>query len=143
MVEHARHAPRQAVNPSSAFVSACVGYANGTTTHDALIDEALRSGFTNVLDRFHTVNQVEVPVRLFAKDFKRGSRRIDLADKMMGLAQSPQAANIVAETESRWHLVETAWQTGVSANLLGLAYDEATGLITANGRENRRRTSPP
>ena len=96
-----------------------------------------------MLDRFHTVNQVEVPVRLFAKDFKRGSRRIDLADKMMGLAQSPQAANIVAETESRWHLVETAWQTGVSANLLGLAYDEATGLITANGRENRRRTSPP
>lgn len=139
MVEHARHAPRQAVNPSSAFVSACVGYANGTTTHDALIDEALRSGFTNVLDRFHTVNQVEVPVRLFAKDFKRGSRRIDLTDEMMGLAQSPQVANIVAETESRWHLVETAWQTGVSANLLGLAYDETTGLITANGRENRRR----
>lgn len=139
MVEHARRAPRQAVNPSSAFVSACVGYAKGTTTHDELIDEALRSGFSNVLDRFHTVNQVEVPVRLFTKDFRRGSRRIVLTDEMMGLAQSPQAPNIVAETESRWRLVETAWQTGVSANLLGLAYDEGTGLITANGRENRRR----
>lgn len=57
----------------------------------------------------------------------------------MGFVRSPQAQNIVAETESRWRLVETAWQTGVSANLLGLAYEESTGLIPAGGQENRLR----
>lgn len=138
MVEHARKAPRQATNPSSAFVSACVGYGKGEVTHDALIAEALRSGFNNVLDRFHTVNQVEVPVRFFEKDFHRGSKRLILTDGLLAMAGSPQAANIAEETKSRWALVETAWQAGVSASLLDIACDDGSGLIFAGGGNRRR-----
>ena len=60
-----------------------------------------RLGFINVLDAFHVINQEEIPVRLFHKDFKRGSKRLILTDKTIELARSLESSSVAQETESR------------------------------------------
>lgn len=136
LVEHVRSHPRQTTNRSSKFMDACAGYANGTTAYDELISTAVKLGFNNVLDAFHVVNKGDVPIRFFEKDFGRGARRLILTDDVFELANSKEADNILQEIESRWNLVETAWETGVSANLL--AYDEETQRIVLDNDLRRR-----
>lgn len=109
LCEHLAHSPKQSTSRSSKFIDACSGFNNGEVTHDALISTAVQLGFNNVLDAFHVVNQGDVPVKFFEKDFSRGSRRLILTDEVFKLANSDEAGNIVQETESRWNLVETAW----------------------------------
>ena len=136
LVEHVRRHPRQTTNRSSRFMDACTGYAKGTTTYDELISSAVKLGFNNVLDAFHVVNKGDVPVRFFEKDFSGGSKRLVLTDEIFELANSGEAGNILQEIESRWNLVETAWETGVSANLL--SYDEETQRIMLDDDLRRR-----
>ncbi len=136
LVEHVKMHPRQTTNRSSKFMYACAGYAKGTTTYDELISTAVKLGFNNVLDAFHVVNKGDIPIRFFEKDFKGGSRRLILTDDVFELANSKEADNILQEIESRWNLVETAWETGVSANLL--AYDEETQRIVLDNDLRRR-----
>ena len=121
--EHVSHAPKQTTSRSSRFIDACAGYNAGTVTHDELISTAVQLGFNNVLDAFHVVNAGDVPVSFFRKDFTHDSKRLILTDETFRLATSPEMANIRQETESRWNLVETAWEQGVSANLLRISYD--------------------
>lgn len=92
-----------------------------------------------MLDAFHVVNQKELPVRFFEKDFKRGSKRIILTDQVFQIAESVEASNILCETESRWNLVETAWRLGISSNLLDVSFDENGGGMVVETSANRRR----
>ena len=77
-----------------------------------------------------------MPVKFFEKDFHGTSKRLILTDEIFELANSTEANNIFQEIESRWNLVETAWETGVSANLL--SYDEETQQIMRNDNLRRR-----
>lgn len=52
--------------------------------------------------------------------------------------ETPYADNFNEETESRWNLVETAWELGVSSNLLNVRYDEMSKLFFV-GDDNFRR----
>lgn len=70
-----------------------------------LIDDAVRSGFSYMLDAFHVGAQAEVSVRFFEKDFEGGSKRVVFTDTVIRNALSPEAANMVQETGSRWNLV--------------------------------------
>ena len=108
LCEHLAHSPKQSTSRSSKFIDACSSFNNGEVTHDALIATAVQLGFNSVLDAFHVVNQGDVPVKFFEKDFTRGSKRLILTDEVFKLANSDEAGNIVQETESRWNLVETA-----------------------------------
>ena len=64
-------------------------------------------------------------------DFSRGSKRLVLTDNLFKIATSPEAANIMQETESRWNLVEATWEQGVSTNLLRIFYDELGQALIA------------
>lgn len=136
LIEHVKKHPRQTTNRSSKFMDACAGYAGGLVTYDQLISTAVKFGFNNVLDAFHVVNKGNVPVKFFEKDFHGVSKRLILTDEIFELANSTEANNIFQEIESRWNLVETAWETGVSANLL--SYDEETQQIMRNDNLRRR-----
>ena len=136
LVEHVRRAPKQTTGRQGRLLEACAGFASGTATRTDLIDAAVGSGFNCVLDAFHTVNQTEVPIRFFEKDFARGSKRIVLTDAAHRVCVSPDAANMAQETESRWSLVETAWECGVNANLLSC--DSSTQAISVNDALRRR-----
>lgn len=136
--EHAKTAPRQSTNRSNKFLDACLGFNAGTVTLDELTSTTVQNGFRYVLDAFHIVNAGQVPMTFFEKDFARGSKRLILTDDLFDLANSPEAANIAQETESRWNLVETAWEQGVSANLLRISYDELGQSFVAETGARRK-----
>lgn len=136
LIEHVTKHPRQTTNRSSKFIDACEKYAKGEMTYDQLISTTVKLGFNNVLDAFHVVNKGDVPIRFFEKDFGGSAKRLILTDEVFELASSKEADNIFQEIESRWNLVETAWETGVSANLL--AYDEDTQRIVLDNDLRRR-----
>lgn len=138
LCEHLAHSPKQSTSRSSKFIDACSGFNNGEITHDALIATAVQLGFNNVLDAFHVVNQGDVPVKFFEKDFSRESKRLILTDEVFRLANSAEAGNIVQETESRWNLVETAWEQGISSSLLRISYDELGQAFVAESGTRRK-----
>ena len=138
LCEHLAHSPKQSTSRSSKFIDACSGFNNGEVTHDALISTAVQLGFNNVLDAFHVVNQGDVPVKFFEKDFSRGSRRLILTDEVFKLANSDEAGNIIQETESRWNLVETAWEQGISSSLLRISYDDLGQALVAESGTRRK-----
>ena len=55
--------------------------------------------------------------------------RSAMTDEVFKLQELPYASNLAPEAESRWNLVETAWELGVSRNLLGVRYDGATQVL--------------
>lgn len=138
LCEHLAHSPKQSTSRSSKFIDACSGFNNSEITHDALIATAVQLGFNNVLDAFHVVNQGDVPVKFFEKDFSRESKRLILTDEVFRLANSAEAGNIVQETESRWNLVETAWEQGISSSLLRISYDELGQAFVAESGTRRK-----
>lgn len=138
LCEHVAHSPKQATSRSSKFIDACAGYNKGEVSHDQLIATAVQLGFNNVLDAFHVVNQGNVPVKFFEKDFSRGRKRLVLTDEVFKLVNSGEADNIVQETESRWNLVETAWEQSISSNLLRISYDELGQAFVAESDARRK-----
>ena len=135
---HAKTAPRQSTNRTNKFLQACAGFNEGSVSESQLVDATVRNGFNYVLDAFHNVNGAPVPVTFFQKDFSSGSKRLVLTDEAFKLAASPQAASILQETESRWNLVETAWEQGISASLLRVSYDEAGQELIAESGTRRK-----
>lgn len=71
-------------------------------------------------------------------DFSRGSKRLILTDNLFKIATSPEAANIMQETESRWNLVEAAWEQGISSSLLRISYDELDQAFVAESGTRRK-----
>ena len=141
LVEHVKTHPRQTTNRSIKLRDASAGSAKGITTYDEHGFTVGKLGFNNVLDAFHVVNKGDVPIRVFEKDFKGGAKRLILTDEVFELANSDEFRNILQEIESRWNLVETAWETGVSANLL--IYDEETQRIVLDNDLRRRSVTLP
>jgi hypothetical protein len=116
LVEHVGAADRQGTIGSSRFLDACRGFNEGRLSRDELLSATARLGFANVIDAFHVVNVAEIPVRFFT-DERRARRGMGLTDDLRRLAEGYQA-RLPQEVEARWHLVETAWQVGVSPGLL-------------------------
>ncbi len=140
--EHAKTAPRQSTNPTNRFLETCIAFNEGNASRDKLMSATLQYAFKYVLDAFHTVNGNELPIRFFEKDFARGSKRLVLTDEVHRLASSPEAASISQETESRWNLVETAWDQGISPSLLRISYDDlGQALIAESGARRKPVTS--
>ena len=57
------------------------------------------------------------------------SKKIILTDSIFKLLETPYAGNFAAETESRWNLVETSWELGISRSLLTVRYDDASEIL--------------
>lgn len=138
LCQHLAHSPKQATNKSSQFLGVCRRYNEGAASYDELIETTTAKGFVNVIDAFHRVNRADVPLRFYEKDYARGHKRIILTDQLFELAESAQGSNLLSETESRWNLVETAWEMGVSTHLLRIDYDDGTKTLSAVDRTKRK-----
>lgn len=135
---HLLHAPKQATSGSSRFLQACMDYNDGKITHDQLMTATVRLGFNNVIDAFHHVNRAALPVLFFEKDYTPTAKRIVLTDALFRIDAVPTKESFAAEAESRWNLVETAWELGISRNLLNVSYDDKQQLLFVDDRFRRR-----
>lgn len=137
--EHLKSAPRQSTSNTSQFLKACRMFNEQAISSEQLRDITVQKGFVHVLDAFHNVNGEEIPVRFFEKDYSaRNNKKIILCDDVFKLKEIPFAENLAAEAESRWNLVETAWELGVSRNLLDVKYDADKKLFVVDETFRRK-----
>jgi hypothetical protein len=137
LVEHLQKADRQGTSPSSTFLEVCRRFSRGEIAKDELFSQTARLGFVNVIDAFHNVNHIEIPVRFFVDE--RATRgAINLTDELLALKENFQYGNLRNEIEARWRLVETAWSLDVSPRLLVARYDPSADGIYVEPSGARR-----
>ncbi len=140
LCEHLARSPKQVTSSSSKFLDACLAYNDGTLPHDQLLETTARLGFNNVIDAFHIVNQSELSKRFFLAEGQGRSRRLILTDQLYELLDMPHSGDLTLEAESRWRLVESAWEQKISVNLLDVEYNQDDGLLYVfETRKFRRR----
>jgi hypothetical protein len=132
--EHLKNAPKQTTSASSRFIEGCRMFNAGESDKDALRSLAVRLGFNNVIDAFHRLGQTDLDRRFFI-DERTTSKSIRLTDHLRSLDEGHQAEDLVLENEARWHLVETAWEMGVSRSLI--AFDSASAGLEVVRRGGR------
>ncbi len=136
---HLRNNPKQCTSNSSAFLSACVDYNDLKIPHNELLDITVRQGFKHVIDAFHVVNEEKLPIEFYNKDYKRGNKKIILTDELYRLKELPFFDNFEKEIESRWNLVETAWELGLSRNLVSIQHDNNDNSLFIQTDKLRRK----
>jgi 5-methylcytosine-specific restriction endonuclease McrA len=139
LAEHLKTADKQITSRSSKFIEACKQFNTGHLSKQRLIDQTIKLGFNNVIDAFHVVNQGEIPQRFFM-DERAQNGGIRITDAFSRLMDSSQADSLPHEVESRWRLVETAWELGITRNAVYVAFDPSTESLFASPREHRRKT---
>lgn len=137
IAQHLKLADKQATSASSNFLKACRQY-NESKDQNSLIDSTVRLGFNNVIDAFHVVGNGEIPKRFFI-DERRQNDGIRITDEFSQLVSGAQAKNLAQEVESRWRLVETAWEIGVSKALLSINYDDVNKSLFSLDRTLKRK----
>lgn len=141
VAEHLKSNDKQATSSSSRFLDACRAFnrsAGNASDRAKLTEQAVKLGFNNVIDAFHVVGSEATPSTFFI-DERASSKGVRVTEHFSTLMTSSQAVNLLHEVESRWRLVETAWEMGVSRSLLGIAYDEQSERLFALDRSMRRR----
>jgi 5-methylcytosine-specific restriction endonuclease McrA len=137
IAEHLKLTDTQGTFQGSRFLDACRDLNAGKLTKAQMVEQAVRLGFNNVIDAFHVVGRDAVPDRFFIDE--RGTNGgVRITTEFSKLMESTQALNLEAEVESRWRLVETAWELGVSRNLVSIDYDGTTQGLFAIDRSRRR-----
>jgi len=137
VAKHLAESPKQGTNPRSRFLSACSGF---NVDHDQgkLVDATLAYGFQNVIDAFHTVGLGPVLHRFYV-DERKENQGIRITDEFAKLTTGIQRSNLEVEVGSRWRLVETAWNLGISANHLVVEHDHELGEIFTFDSARRRK----
>lgn len=135
--EHLKVAPKQITTTNGKFIQACLAY-NQDQNLGHLIDATVAHGFANVIDAFHIVGSTPVHHPFFI-DERKENRGIRITDEFNQVLLGAQAFNLVEEVSARWRLVETAWNLGVSANLLSVQHDDDLGELFALDSNLRRR----
>ena len=138
LCEHLKKHPKQGTSEQSTFLDKLRAFNKGAVGKDEMISHTVRYGFVNVLDAFHNVHGKEIGVRFFI-DERSKKNAIQLTDDFMLLGEQQQFANFAQETESRWRLVESAWQNNLPRNLMLVEYEEESSLFM--GVNAIRRTS--
>ncbi|MFC7514087.1 hypothetical protein ACFQUU_03615 [Herbaspirillum sp. GCM10030257] len=137
LTEHLKAADKQTTSRSSRFLDACRRFNHGEIDHQTLIEETVRHGFNNVIDAFHVVGDGEIPKRFYI-DERATNGGIRVTDEFSALQDSFQHQNLVEEVESRWRLVETAWELKVSTSLMYIDYDETSKSLFSLDSGRRR-----
>ena len=134
---HLKHADKQATSATSRFLDACRRFNDGKTTQEDLVEQTVRLGFNNVIDAFHCVGADQIDPRFFV-DRRTDRNGIEITDQFSVLARTEHIQSLSGEVEARWRLVETAWELGLSANVLDIEYDKQTeGLLALSGGQRR------
>lgn len=139
ITEHLHIADKQATNPSSKFLEYCRRFNLGEIDKAELIEATIKLGFTNVIDAFHIVGNAEISTRFFSGT-RRKKKGITIDDNLLALLERYQSQNLPQEVEARWRLVESAWQLGISKNLVVVDYQEQNGLLIPESLIFRRTT---
>ena len=129
LCEHLRHSPKQVTSGSSKFLQACMDYNVGKVTQEQFLAVTVKLGFNNVIDAFHKVNRAELPVKFFEKDYNGSAKQIILTDDIFKMNELPTKKSFLPEVESRWNLVETAWELGINRSLLNISYDAESQIL--------------
>jgi len=134
LCRHLATADRQATSSGSRFLDACRAHNAGSMSSDQLIDTTVRLGFNNVIDAFHVLDGAETDERFFL-DERRSGGGIRLTDRMHALHNAGE--ELADETESRWALVEAAWELNLPRHLLTVAYDPEVESFRPSDRRRR------
>lgn len=135
---HLEQAPRQGTMAGSRFLDDCAAYNRGEITKERLLDTTRQLGFNIVIDAFHNVNGQRLPIAFYEKDYRKKEKGIFLRDELFSLAEGNYSDNLIHENESRWNLVETAWELDISRNLLSTGYDHGKGVLYVQNSHRRK-----
>jgi hypothetical protein len=137
--EHLKLADKQGTSASSRFLDACRKANSGEITKAQLTKQTVRFAFNNVIDAFHVVGRAAVPKRFFIDERTGSAGGIRITDEFSALLAGEQAPNLGGEAESRWRLVETAWELAVPRALLTIDFDPITeGLFAVDSARKRQ-----
>ena len=136
IAEHMSHSPKQGTNPGK-FLKIVQGY-NADGNLDALVKATVADGFQNVIDAFHNIGSSSVLHKFFI-DERKANKGIRITDEFSKLSEGLQIGNITQEVNSRWRLVETAWNLGIAANHLVVQHDHELGEIFTFDSARRRK----
>lgn len=140
MVEHVRRVPRQSVTTGNRYVSICRHYIEGTVNDSELHSATMELGFRYVLDAFPRVGGGTAPVDFYRVERLRGTRQVALSDDLAAMAVDPVAQSLDEEAETRWSLVERAWQARHDdGGYLTVAYEPPSGSLVPLLLGKRRR----
>ena len=134
---HISHSPKQGTRPGKFLQS--VQNFNTDSNLELLVKATVANGFQDVIDAFHNIGSTSVLHRFFI-DERKANKGIRITDEFSKLAQGIQINNIAQEVDSRWRLVETAWNIGISANHLVVQHDHELGEIFTFDSARRRKT---
>ncbi|HEC73710.1 MAG TPA: HNH endonuclease [Methylophaga aminisulfidivorans] len=134
--EHLDLADKQGSSSGSKFLKTCRSFNNGEMSQSDLIAATSKLGFVNVIDAFHNVNGEEISKRFFI-DERKSNGGIRVTDSLFELFSEKDQHDLYDETESRWRLVETAWELNLSKHLITVQADESGEILFTNN-DNRR-----
>lgn len=120
--EHLKKHPKQSSRNQSTFLSQLRSFNADEINRDEMIAQTVRHGFNYVLDAFHKVHGEYITTPFFIAD-RQKNKTITLTDAFFELGEQPQFADLEQEVESRWCLVESAWENNVSRNLMLIEYE--------------------
>lgn len=137
LCRHLLISDKQITSNGSRFIDACRRFNAQDISKAHLIDQTVKLGFQNVIDAFHTVHDGELNKRFFL-DERRINNGIRLTDDFFELKHCLQQENLVQEVESRWRLVETAWELKLPRAVLPVSFDhESLELFTQHGTSRK------
>ena len=136
IAEHLILCDKQGTSANSPVLNACRDFNTQKITHNELIKLTVQHGFKYVIDAFHNVHEQELPQRFFI-DERKTKGGIFLTDNFYRLGESFQYESLEAETESRWRLVETAWELNLPKHLIQIDYKEQTHEFIADNKLRR------
>ncbi len=132
--EHLKHSPKQVTKGKGPFLKACEDFNNGLISKEKLLEKTVRNAFGDVIKRFHTVERTATPISFFKDETKEGkSGNIIISPETFKIAHE-SAFDLTEEIESRWRLVETAWNLGINASLIRYDSDRSL-LLTQESRQ--------
>lgn len=147
LAEHLKHSPKQSTAKTSQFIQACQGYNESNIDEDRLIQITKKEGFKYVLDAFHVVNTKAITERFydvvneeFFIDERKFNKGIRLTDNLFKLfyVYDNSAKDLNQETESRWNLVEKAWELNINKNLIAVEFDQETKELFTHDTKHHR-----
>ncbi|MDI4480988.1 HNH endonuclease [Moraxella osloensis] len=147
LAEHLKHSPKQSTAKTSQFIQACQDFNEGKIDEDRLIQITKKEGFKYVLDAFHVVNTKALTERFydvvneeFFIDERKFNKGIRLTDNLFKLfyVYDNSAKDLNQETESRWNLVEKAWELNINKNLIAVEFDQETKQLFTQDSKYRR-----
>ena len=84
-----------------------------------------------MIDAFHRVGSTDVATRFFLDERTSQTPSIVLTAEMFKLVDTAKASAL-QEIESRWRLVETAWELGATTGIIG--FDSSSGELVLPAR---------